>query len=152
MDLILPGHGPTDDKLEEIWAFVDSSGSISKDELSQFLTQLHRIVKEFGCITNICYWDTEVTDTYLKIKSEKALSAWFNKAGNINLECINTFIKGCYNDMPAIVNSIKYQYSNGVVEASVNKIKLIKRIMHGRCKFDLLKSKTLRLEFLRKIN
>ncbi len=54
--------------------------------------------------------------------------------------------------MPTIVNSIKYQYSNGVVEASVNKIKLIKRIMHGRCKFDLLKSKTLRLEFLHKIN
>ena len=94
----------------------------------------------------------EFKSILLKIKSEKALSAWFNKAGNINLECINTFIKGCYNDMPAIVNSIKYQYSNGVVEASVNKIKLIKRIMHGRCKFDLLKSKALRLEFLRKIN
>ena len=94
----------------------------------------------------------EFKSILLKTKSEKALSSWFNKAGNINLECINTFIKGCYNDMPAIVNSIKYQYSNGVVEASVNKIKLIKRIMHGRCKFDLLKSKALRLEFLRKIN
>ena len=88
----------------------------------------------------------------LSNKSEKALSIWFKKAKKLNLDCINTFIRGCYNDMPAIINSIKYQYSNGVVEASVNKIKLVKRIMHGRCKFDLLKSKTLRLEFLCKFN
>ena len=88
----------------------------------------------------------------LNNKSEKALSIWFKKAKKLNLDCINTFIKGCYNDMPAIINSIKYQYSNGVVEASVNKIKLVKRIMHGRCKFYLLKSKTLRLEILRKFN
>jgi hypothetical protein len=49
--------------------------------------------------------------------------------------------------MLAIINSMKYQYSNGVVEASVNKIKLVKRIMHGRCSFDLLKSKTFHLNF-----
>lgn len=94
MDLILPGHGPTDDKLEEIWAFVDSSGSISKDELSQFLTQLHRIVKEFGCITNICYWDTEVTDTYLKIKTEKDILKCTPKhSGGTDINCVYEWIR-----------------------------------------------------------
>ena len=33
-----------------------------------------------------------------------------------------------------------------------NILKLIKRIMHGRCDFDLLKTKTLRLEFLHTFN
>ena len=88
----------------------------------------------------------------LRNKSEKALSVWFDRVEKLKLSSINSFIKGCHNDMPAIINSIKYQYSNGVVEASVNKIKLVKRIMHGRCSFDLLKSKTLRLEFLRIVN
>lgn len=94
MDLILPGHGPTDDKLEEIWAFVDSSGSISKDELSKFLTQLYRIVKEFGCITNICYWDTEVTDTYLKIKTEKDILKCTPKhSGGTDINCVYEWIR-----------------------------------------------------------
>lgn len=113
---------------------------------------LRIVYEKYPLIKNLMELMYEFKNILLKIKSEKALSTWFNKAENINLEYINTFIKGCNKDMPAIVNSIKYQYSNGVVEASVNKIKLIKRIMHGRCKFDLLKSKTLRLEFLRQIN
>ncbi|MBR3439117.1 MAG: hypothetical protein IKH13_06420, partial [Clostridia bacterium] len=71
MDLILPGHSLSESKIEEIWAFVDSSGSISHNELEQFLTQLYRISKEFKCIINICYWDTSVTDVYKKLTKEE---------------------------------------------------------------------------------
>ena len=94
MELILPGHGPTEDKLEEIWAFVDSSGSVSKDEMSQFLTQLYRIANEFGCITNICYWDTEVTDTYLKIRTEKDILKCTPKhSGGTDINCVYNWIR-----------------------------------------------------------
>ncbi|MCI7813032.1 MAG: transposase, partial [Robinsoniella sp.] len=41
---------------------------------------------------------------------------------------------------------------NGLAEGSVNKLKVVKRIMYGRNSFDLLKSKLLRLELKRKIN
>ena len=41
---------------------------------------------------------------------------------------------------------------NGIAEGSVNKLKVIKRIMYGRCSFELLKGKLLRLELKRKIN
>ena len=34
-------------------------------------------------------------------------------------------------------------YNNGLAEGSVNKIKVIKRIMYGRNSFNLLKSKVL---------
>lgn len=34
-------------------------------------------------------------------------------------------------------------YNNGLAEGSVNKIKVIKRIMYGRNSFELLKSKVL---------
>ena len=56
------------------------------------------------------------------------------------------------NDYDAVINSLKYEFSKDVVEASVNKLKLVKRIMHGRCSFGLLKSKVIRLEFLRHFN
>lgn len=88
----------------------------------------------------------------LKTKKEKALLNWINKAKALNIESINSFINGILNDYDAILNSLKYEISNGVVEASVNKLKLVKRIMHGRCGFGLLKSKVLRLEFLRHFN
>jgi transposase len=106
------------------------------------------IYKKYPTVKKLIELMYEFKGILLKNKSEKALSVWFNKAEKIESARINSFTKGCYNDMPAIVNSIRYQYSNGITEASVNKIKLVKRIMHGRCSFELLKSKTLRLEFI----
>ena len=50
---------------------------------------------------------------------------------------------GIDRDLDAVKNGIKYDYNNGLAEGSVNKIKVIKRIMYGRCSFDLLKQKVL---------
>ncbi len=40
-------------------------------------------------------------------------------------------------------------YNNGLAEGSVNKLKVVKRIMFGRNSFKLLKIKLLRLELKR---
>ena len=82
----------------------------------------------------------------LRTRTEKALDAWLLQAEKYGYDEINSFIKGVRNDYPAVVNSLKYKLSNGILEASVNKIKDIKKIMHGRCSFELLKSKSLLLE------
>ena len=94
MDLIIPGYGTQEEKLEEIWAFVDSSGSIGSNEMSQFLTQLYRISKEFHCVINICYWDTEVTDVYKKIANEKDIFNSLPKhSGGTDINCVYRWIK-----------------------------------------------------------
>ena len=41
----------------------------------------------------------------------------------------------------AVKNAIKYDYSNGPAEGHNNKIKVIKRQMYGRCKFEILRQK-----------
>ncbi|MRB61472.1 ISL3 family transposase, partial [Bacillus thuringiensis] len=51
-------------------------------------------------------------------------------------------------DWEAVFHACEYPYSNGVAEASVNKKKLIKRIMFGRNSFDTLRKKVL----LRELN
>ena len=57
--------------------------------MSQFLTQLYRISKEFKCIINICYWDTEVTDVYKKIMHEKdILKCTPSHSGGTNINCV----------------------------------------------------------------
>ncbi len=93
MDMILPGHSINDDKIDEIWAFVDSSGSISKDQILQFLTQLYRISRQFKCIFNICYWDTKVTDIYKKIiKEDDIFKSLPNHAGGTDINCVYNWI------------------------------------------------------------
>ncbi|MFI3214253.1 MAG: transposase [Eubacteriales bacterium] len=52
-----------------------------------------------------------------------------------------SFINGLERDIDAIKNAIIYSYSNGLAEGRVNKLKVTKRIMYGRCSFELLKSK-----------
>jgi len=64
----------------------------------------------------------------------------------------NSFINGIERDMEAVRNAIKYEYSNGLAEGCINKLKVIKRIMYGRCSFETLKNKILRLEKMRLFN
>ena len=62
------------------------------------------------------------------------------------------FIKELLRDIDAVKNSIIYEYNNGLAEGSVNKLKVIKRIMYGRNKFELLINKIIYLENIKKIN
>ena len=55
-------------------------------------------------------------------------------------------------DIEAVKNAIICDYSNGLAQSSVNKLKVIKRIMYGRNNFDMLHKKVLLLENRRKIN
>lgn len=62
---------------------------------------------------------------------------------------ISSFVEGTKKDIIAAQNSIAYEYNNGLAEGSVNKVKVIKRIMYGR----MLKAKVLLWEkFYHQIN
>lgn len=94
MDLILPGHDISDEVLEEVWAFVDSSGSIGKADMESFLTELYHISKQFHCVMNICYWDTAVGDVYRNIRTEKALKECVpHHSGGTDINCVYSWIR-----------------------------------------------------------
>ena len=93
MDLILPGHSLSEETIEEIWAFVDSSGSIGHDEMEQFLTQLYHISRDFKCVFNICYWDTAVTDVYKKVlREDDVLKCIPRHSGGTDINCVYQWI------------------------------------------------------------
>lgn len=48
---------------------------------------------------------------------------------------------GLSQDLEAVINAIVSDLSNGFVEEINNKIKMVKRVMYGRCKLPLLKEK-----------
>ena len=75
-------------------------------------------------------------------KPEK-LDTWIKSAQKYDIPELQSFIEGICNDKEAVQNGISYSYNNGLAEGSVNKIKVIKRIMYGRNSFALLKAKVL---------
>ena len=94
MDMILPGHGLGEGALTELWAFVDSSGSIGADTLRSFLTQLCRVSKEFRCTMHIAYWNTRVTEVYRNIRSEKAvLECRPGHQGGTDINCVYRWLR-----------------------------------------------------------
>lgn len=83
----------------------------------------------------------------LKSKKIELLEEWLIVASKLEISELNSFINGLMRDIDAVRNAIKYDYNNGLAEGKINKIKVTKRIMYGRCGFELLKKKLLRLEF-----
>ena len=47
------------------------------------------------------------------------------------------------NDIAAVRVALSQPWSNGPVEGQVNRLKMLKRQMYGRAKFDLLRSRVL---------
>ena len=79
-------------------------------------------------------------------KRVEDLDEWMETAKALGSEEINSYLNGITRDIEAVKNAIRYDYNNGLAEGSINKIKLYKRIMYGRCSFEVLRIKTLMLE------
>ncbi len=75
------------------------------------------------------------------------LNTWITKSKALGIKELNSFITGITRDIMAVENAINYKYSNGLAEGKVNKIKVIKRIMYGRCNFETLRNRVLQIEY-----
>lgn len=108
--------------------------------------KLRRLYKIYPIVKTLVELMHVFKGILLNTKKQVALEKWIEKAKKLGIDALNTFIKGLNLDYPAVLNSMQYQESNGLIEASVHRIKKVKRIMHGRCGFELLKSKVLLCE------
>ena len=72
-----------------------------------------------------------VKDFYGAIFSKKPekIDSWIESAKKYDIPELQAFVEGLLKDLQAIKNGITYPYNNGLAEGSVNKIKVIKRIM-----------------------
>lgn len=128
-----------------IYKSIENVYTISKEQFQMvletypLLADLYAMIKEF----------------YEIVYSKKAerLDDWLIRLERFEIPEVQTYINGVRKDINAVKNGISLPYNNGLAEGSVNKIKVIKRIMYGRNSFDLLKAKVLfHEEFCCKIN
>jgi transposase len=73
----------------------------------------------------------------------RQLEAWTERAKASGIAEMNAFAVKLLQDSEAVVAAMTLPYSQGQTEGRVNKLKLVKRSMYGRGKFDLLRQRVL---------
>ena len=107
----------------------------TRKDLEEYLETNH----ELNTIVNMIRKFKEIIFS----KKPRRLNKWIKDAKKINVKELNSFITLIESDIDAVKNAIKYDYSNGLTEGFNNKTKVIKRVMYGRCSFNLLRLKIL---------
>ncbi|WP_349946131.1 transposase [Lacrimispora sp. BS-2] len=115
------------------------------------LKQYEAAIKRYPVLGKI-YWLLREFHRIIFSRQSKELDSWITKAKQLEIDEVDTYINGLKHDITAVKNGIDFEYNNGLAEGSVNKIKLIKRIMYGRNSFLLLKAKLLLNEYYYQIN
>src|SRR5919201_383075 len=68
---------------------------------------------------------------------------WLRQAEASGIPEMLALVRSLWLDRPEVEAAVQMEWSNGQVEGSVNKLKLTKRAMYGRAKFDLLRTRLL---------
>jgi transposase len=88
----------------------------------------------------------ELTERFLSLMRQRqaaSLEAWLTDASQSGLPEFQRLASGLLTDQAAVVAAASLPYSNGQTEGQVNKLKVVKRQMYGRAKFDLLRLRLL---------
>lgn len=79
----------------------------------------------------------------IKYGYSKALEPWLEATTGHGPKELRNFAKSLQRDKAAVLAAMSLPWSNGQVEGQVNRLKIIKRQMYGRAKFDLLRLRVL---------
>ncbi len=71
------------------------------------------------------------------------LDPWLERAATSGVPEFKRFTEGIQRDQAAVRAAFSLPYNSGQVEGQINKLKLLKRSMFGRAKFDLLRLRML---------
>ncbi len=121
-----------------VWLLLKKSEKLSEDDkaaLERMLDACPQIIPVYN-----------FAQAFIRIVQErfsKALDPWIEAVLKYKIPNLSGFAKGLKKDKAAVVAALELPWSNGQVEGQVNRLKLIKRQMYGRAKFDLLRLRVL---------
>lgn len=106
------------------------------------LTEYHRryIFDKYPILYNIDKCICEFRDCLSK-KNLSLLYLFIDRYKNSEIKELSTFASGLEKDMDAVENAVASDLSNGFVEGTNSKVKMIKHTMYGRCGLKLLSAK-----------
>ena len=75
-----------------------------------------------------------------RTRDANALTPWLESARGTELQA---FVTGIERDRDAVLAALCFRWSTSQVEGQVQRLKVLKRGMYGRAKFDLLRKRVL---------
>jgi transposase len=88
----------------------------------------------------------ELTQQFVAMIKERKVSClqnWMQCAEHSEIAALKGFAKGLRRDYAAVSAALSSAWSQGQVEGQITRLKLLKRQMYGRAKFDLLRLRVL---------
>jgi transposase len=85
----------------------------------------------------------QAVNEFNRILRERDAAAFDCWLATTQATALHGFATGIINDVAAVRAALSQPWSNGPVEGQVNRLKMLKRQMYGRAKFDLLRSRVL---------
>jgi transposase len=73
----------------------------------------------------------------------EALETWMAEATDSGIAELARFARGLQDDLSAVIAGLTLEWSNGVTEGQIHRLKLVKRQGHGRAGFALLRQRVL---------
>jgi transposase len=120
------------------WMLLKEEKDLKENERG-FVDQLTRLCPEVKKARELA----ERFQKMIKQREVDKLDGWIEEASASQIKEMVGFAEGLKKDRGAVRGTLQYEWSNGQVEGQVNRLKLIKRQMYGRAKFDLLKARVL---------
>ena len=104
-------------------------------------TKLSEIEKDYISYNHPKIFKLKKCIIEFRAKRLRLLYMFIDKYRNSDISEIASFANGLLKDIEAIENAVSSDFSNGFVEGTNSKLKMIKRTMYGRCSQKLLAAK-----------
>jgi transposase len=120
------------------WLFLRKSADLSQEEQEELL-QIRQASPEIEAAY-------QLVQKFLQMLRERAgqhLETWLKAAETRHIPEFESFAAGVRQDQAAIFAGLTLPWSSGQTEGQITRLKLLKRSMYGRAKFDLLRLRVL---------
>ena len=123
---------------EVSWLYMLPAEQLTERQRTQLLQ-----VCQAGSDLHLAYELTQEFVAMIKERKVSCLEGWLKRAEHSGLAALKGLARGLRRDYAAVSAALSSSWSQGQVEGQITRLKLLKRQMYGRAKFDLLRLRVL---------
>jgi transposase len=121
-----------------VWLLLKDPDTLSSKQKAALQRML-----EVSSVLQRAYNFAQAFIRIVRHRLSKALQPWLNAVIEYKIPELSSLARSLQKEKAAVLAALSLPWSNGQVEGQVNRLKLIKRQMYGRAKFDLLRLRVL---------
>ncbi len=138
VEVVPPSQAEQFSARNAVWLFIRDPQKFTDQEQEQLA-----LIRAASAPAETAYGLVQDFLTMVHQREGERLDAWIEAAQASQIPELQHFVNGILKDKDAVVAGLTLPYSNGPVEAQVQKLKVVKRSMFGRAKLPLLRQRLL---------